>query len=71
MNPDYWFTTVDKVEAGFDPETNRAITQSGLKAWLDRCKAAPAEEQSNAPSQTRSVHPQNRMVSDNEPRDHQ
>jgi hypothetical protein len=55
---DYWFSTVEIVEQGYDPETNRRITHEGLSAWLERCKAEPKKEHQDAPSITRRVCPQ-------------
>ena len=56
---DYWFNTVDVVSEGYDPKTRKSITLDGLKAWVDRCKSEPQEDAHDAPSNPRSIHPQN------------
>jgi hypothetical protein len=43
-DPDYWFATVEIVEAGYDPATNKLINLPALEAWVSRCKSSPPEE---------------------------
>lgn len=58
-DPEYWHSTVDVVESGYDPTTRKAITVSALEAWVARCKTQPMNEEPNHGSTPRIVHPQN------------
>jgi len=66
----YWFETIDTVDAGYDPETNKPITLTALEAWVNRCKSSPAEEGTYDTSSTprRRVTP-NRTVPSDGPRE--
>jgi len=61
----YWHRTVDRVEAGLDPEKTQTLTMSALEAWVTRCQTEPAqtqEEPANVERTTRRVSPQKRSV---------
>ena len=64
---DYWYATVEIVEAGYDPVTKAAITVEALKAWVNRCKNEPQQEIiSNASTPRRRITP-HRVVSGDVP----
>ena len=67
---DYWFATVDIVDAGYDPETRKPITLDQLDAWVNRCEAKPEELPDDTPSPpTRCVTP-HRLVPNGTQRNH-
>lgn len=55
----YFRLTVDLVEACQDPETKTPLTLTALKAWVERCKTPPTDEDdyATAPHHTRSITP--------------
>jgi hypothetical protein len=57
-DPEYWFSTVEIIEAGYDPATRKAITLSALEAWVARCKTQPITEDPSHASTPRFIHPQ-------------
>lgn len=54
---DYWFATVDRVEAGRHPTDNRRLTVSDLDEWVERCKRIPDDQ-----DQPSNEHPQDRRI---------
>jgi hypothetical protein len=52
LNLVYFWQTADTVSEGFDPETRKPITASGLKAWCARCQKMepPADATSRHPA---------------------
>jgi hypothetical protein len=72
-DPEYWYGTVDKVDAGYDPATNKPITIPALVAWVNRCKSSPVEEgntDDTSSTPRRRIAP-NRTVSGNGSREDQ
>jgi glutathione S-transferase len=57
----YWYATVDIVEAGYNPDTNKPINLPALEAWVSRCKTTPPEEGNldDTQSPPRTIHPSN------------
>lgn len=72
---DYYYQTADMIFDGYDPETRKPLTTSGLKAWIARCEH-PKETQNNDPThhtamsddQNRYVHNQRTTVHPRHPR---
>ena len=60
----YWHRTVDRVEAGLDPEKTQTLTMTALRAWVTRCKSEPTHTQEEPANdrKTRRVSPQNGHV---------
>lgn len=57
-DPEYWHSTVEIIEAGYDPATRKAVTLSALEAWVARCKTQPINEDPSHASTPRFIHPQ-------------
>ena len=60
---EYWFATVDRIEAGKHPTENRPLTVADLDAWVERCKRGDQQEDKNE-DQPRRIYPQNGCVPD-------
>lgn len=57
---EFWFSTVEIIEAGYDPTTRKAVTLSALEAWVARCKTQPPNEEPSHASTSRVINPQDR-----------
>lgn len=69
QDPAYWYETVETVEAGYDPSTQKPITIPALEAWITRCKSPPPEDEEAtvdvySPRKSRHIHPSNQPVQD-------
>lgn len=55
---DYWFATVDRIEAGKHPTDNRPLTVSDLDAWVERCqRSAQRGDQRTPENEDQPSHP--------------